>query len=233
MKKLNKFIVSPEYQRIPHLNKEISNMTHDDIQLESPITYPITCWVQEKIDGANLGVSWLNDGPIVRNREHILNKGYSKIKTPAKKQFTSTWNWVHKHEKDIKKVERIWEAPITIYGEWMFAEHSLNYDKLPDLFIAYDIWSVEDERFLSPDLMESLLIQTDIKYITPEKKTFNSIDEIVKESKKESEYRSGVVEGIVIKTNEGLFCKDVFKVVNNLFTRRMDFNDELRKNKLI
>jgi len=32
MRKLNKYKVSPEYQRIPHFNKEISNMTHDDIQ---------------------------------------------------------------------------------------------------------------------------------------------------------------------------------------------------------
>lgn len=162
MRKLNKYKVSPEYQRIPHFNKEISNMTHDDIQLESKVDFPINCWVQEKIDGANLGISWLNDGPIVRNREHILSKGYTKIKTPAKKQFTSTWNWVHAHEDDIKEVEKTWQSPITIYGEWMFAQHSLHYDKLPDLFIAYDIWSVEDEKFLAPDLVQSLLDKTEI-----------------------------------------------------------------------
>jgi len=33
--------ISPDYQRIPHFNKEISNMTHDDIELESPITFPL------------------------------------------------------------------------------------------------------------------------------------------------------------------------------------------------
>lgn len=232
MRKLNKYKVSPEYQRIPHFNKEISNMTHDDIQLESKVDFPINCWVQEKIDGANLGISWLNDGPIVRNREHILSKGYTKIKTPAKKQFTSTWNWVHAHEDDIKEVEKTWQSPITIYGEWMFAQHSLHYDKLPDLFIAYDIWSVEDEKFLAPDLVQSLLDKTEISYIRPDKKTFLSIQDIVTESERESEYRNGVVEGIVMKTSSGFFSKDVFKVVNKLFDRRQDFNDELIKNKL-
>ena len=233
MKKLNKYMVSPEYQRIPHLNKEISNMTHDDIQLESPVAFPLDCFVQEKLDAANLGVSWLNDGPIVRNREHILSKGYTKIRTPAKKQFTSTWNWVHAHEDDIKEVEKTWQSPITIFGEWMYAEHSIFYDRLPDLFIAYDIWSVEDEKFLSPDLTQNLLDKTNIKYIRPDRMKFNNIDEVVRESKRPSEYRNGVVEGIVIKTSSGYFTKSVFKVVNNLFVRRMDFNEELRKNKII
>ena len=233
MKKINRYMVSPEYQRIAHLNKEISNMTHDDIQLESPVDFPLDCFVQEKLDGSNLGVSWLNDGPIVRNREHILNKGYSKIKTPAKKQFTSTWNWVHAHEDDIKEVEKLWESPITIYGEWMFAEHSIFYDRLPDIFIAYDIWSVEDERFLAPNIVKNLLDETKIEYIRPDKMIFSSIDEIVKESKRESDYRKGITEGIVIKTSDGNFCKNVFKVVNNLFIRRLDFNSELRRNKTI
>jgi hypothetical protein len=31
--------IAPDYWRIPHFNKEISNMTHDDIELESPIDF--------------------------------------------------------------------------------------------------------------------------------------------------------------------------------------------------
>lgn len=135
MKRINKRIISPEFHRIPHFNKDISNMTHDDISSDIPINLPIDCYIQEKIDGANMGVSWLNDGPIVRNRENILKKGYSNIRTPAKKQFTPVWNWIHSHENDIKKIEKEWQSPITIYGDWMVAKHSIFYDKLPDWFI--------------------------------------------------------------------------------------------------
>ena len=53
----NLYNLAPEYPRIPHLDKKISNMTHDDIQLEGKIQFPITGWVQEKLDGANTGVS--------------------------------------------------------------------------------------------------------------------------------------------------------------------------------
>jgi atypical dual specificity phosphatase len=233
MNKLSKRQVAPDYNRIPHLNKEISNMTHDDIMLELDIQFPIECWVQEKIDGANMGCSWLNDAPILRNREFILKKGYSKIKTPAKKQFTSAWNWVHKHEEDLKFISEMCYSPICIYGDWMYAKHSLEYDKLPDLFIAYDIWSVEDNAYLSPEIVNTLLAQTSIKYIPSYKVTLNNIQEVIEWSEKESDYRTGIREGIVIKHAEGRLCTQMYKVVNNKFIRREDFNKELIKNTVI
>ena len=231
MKNISKYDLSPEYPRIPHLSKDISKMTHDDIEVDK-ISLPIDGWVQEKIDGANMGVSWLNDGPVLRNRDHILKKGYTKIKTPAKKQFVPAWNWIHKHEKDIKAVSELWESPITIYGEWMVASHSIHYDKLPDYFIAYDIWSIEDGKFLNPEIVESLLSQTNIKYIKPFKMTFATIDSIIKASEMDSLYRNGKVEGIVIKTSSGYFVENMYKVVNKYFERREDFNEKLIKNKI-
>jgi atypical dual specificity phosphatase len=233
MKKLSRYIIAPEFHRIPHFNKEISKATHDDIVLDCPVEFPFTGYVQEKIDGANMGVSF-NDGPILRNREHILKKGYSKIRTNAKKQFTSAWNWLHNHENDIRKIEEIWQSPITIYGDWMFYQHSLHYDKLPDLFVAYDIWSVEDDKYLSPIVVDKLLSQTKIKYIKPQVCIFNSIDDIIELSEKDSDYRNGIREGIVIKTIDGDFLKDSFKVVNKQFKLREDFNTaDAIKNKVI
>ena len=233
MRNISKRQVAPDYNRIPHFNKEISNLTHDDILLETDIEFPLDCWYQEKVDGANMGVSWLDDAPVLRNREHILKKGYTKIKTPSKKQFTSAWNWVHAHKEDIQQISDLCYSPITIYGDWMFAQHSLHYDKLPDLFIAYDIWSVEDDSYLSPELVDELLSKTSISYIKPHKITFNSIQEIIDLSEKESLYRTGIREGIVIKHANGRLCTSMYKVVNKLFTRREDFNEKLIKNKVI
>jgi atypical dual specificity phosphatase len=230
---ISKYKVAPEFHRIPHLNKEISQMTHDDIVLGDNIKFPFECYVQEKVDGANMGVSF-NDGPILRNREHILKKGYSKIKTNAKKQFTSAWNWLHEHEKDIASIEKTWQSPITVYGDWMIYQHSLYYDRLPDKFIAYDIWSVEDNKYLSPETVYKLLIETNICFIIPEKVVFNSIQEIIDFSERESSYRKGLREGIVIKTAENEFLKDTFKVVNKHFKLRQDFNEvPAIKNKFI
>lgn len=228
----NLYNLAPEYPRIPHLDKHISNMTHDDIQLESKLQFPFTGWVQEKLDGANMGVSWTS-GPIIRNRNNILKKGYIKKETPAKIQFRSSWNWLHAHNIDIQKISKSLMTPITIYGEWLYAKHSIFYDKLPDLFIAYDIYIPEDDEWLSPDKFESEISGTNISYIKPIKTTFNDISEVVKMSELPSQYRNGIREGIVIKLSDGKKVTNSFKIVNKFFDRREDFNIELIKNKVI
>lgn len=141
----------------------------DDLRFTEKVIFPFSCFVQEKVDGANMGISWnimSGDAPILRNRNHILRKGFH-AKTPAKKQFQPAWNYVHEHEEDIKKITEIYGSELTVYGEWLYAKHSLEYDKLPDLFLAYDIYSAKDFNFLSPTLVEKLLSQTSIKYIKP------------------------------------------------------------------
>lgn len=230
MKRRNKREISPEYPRIPHFNKEISQMTHDDIFIEEDIRFPLECYVQEKIDGSCVGASWYDGAAVLRNRSHILKKGYSKIRTPSKEQFKSAWNWVNDHRKDIQSISKILMSDVTIYGDYMFAYHSVKYNKLPDWFIAYDIWVVEDNKFLAPNRVEDLLSKTNISYIKPVKTTLNDVSDVIKMSELPSDYTDGVREGIVIKTVDGDFMKDSYKVVNKFFVRRDDFNDELIKN---
>ncbi len=233
MKTLNNWRVAPDYPRIPHLSKDISNMSNDDIVL-SDVTFPLAAEYQEKVDGANLGISWNNDGPVVRNRNFVLNKGYSKINTPSKRQFVNTWQWIHKHEEDIKQVIDRWMAPLTIYGEWMWAKHSIGYDKLPDLFLAYDIWSPLDNKFVSVTKMEELLSGTNIKYIPSIKKQFSSIQDVKETSELKSQYRDDYAEGIVMKICSDRWLEKTYKVVNKFYVRRDNFNEEeLIKNKLI
>ena len=223
--------LAPDYPRIPHLDKAISNMTHDDILTESEFDFPLEAWVQEKVDGANMGVSWTS-GPVLRNRNNILKKGYIEKGTPAKLQFRPAWNWIHENGKDIRNISKELMTPVTIYGEWMLAKHSLEYDKLPDWFLAYDIYLPEERKFLSPEAFENIMSETKINFIKSEKVTFNDISDVVKWSEKPSEYRKGIREGIVIKTSSNGYLDDSFKVVNRYFVRREDFNNELIKNKI-
>lgn len=219
----------PEYPRIPHLDKNISNMTHDDIVIDNKINFPFEGFVQEKLDGANLALTWTN-GPVVRNRNNILKKGYIKKETPSKLQFRSVWNWIHEYNKDIQKVSKSMMTPISIFGEWMYAKHSIFYDKLPDLFIAYDIYLPEYDEWVSPEILVRELSETKIKFIKPERKLFNCLEDVIKEAELKSDYREGVREGIVIKMVEGEKIVKSFKIVNRFFERREDFNEELIKN---
>jgi len=231
MKQINNlYNISPEYTRIAHLDKNISNMTHDDILID--VELPFEGYVQEKVDGSNVGVSWL-DSAILRNRNKVLRKGYIKKETPAKLQFRPAWNWIHEHSEDIKYLSKKLMSPITIYGEWMIAQHSIHYDKLPDWFLAFDIYVVEDKKYLSTDIFEELMSNTKISFIKSKYMKFNSINEIVMESELSSDYRDGIREGIVIKQCKNGWVDRSFKIVNSQFTRRDDFNtSELIKNKL-
>lgn len=224
--------IAPDYQRIPHFNRQISQMTHDDIELESPVDFPLDCWIQEKVDGSNMGVSWTS-GPVLRNRKHILKKGYIEKDTPAKLQFRPAWNWINEHRGDIIKCSKIIGGPVTIYGEWLNFSHSIFYDKLPDLFLAYDIWSAEESKFLSPLIVEEVLSETEIKFIKSKNIILNSVLDIIKISEMNSQFRDGLSEGIVVKTSQGRFLKDTWKVVNKKFVRREDFNESTPiKNKI-
>jgi hypothetical protein len=218
--------LSPDFPRIPHLDETISNMESDDIKLNN-IIFPLECWAQEKVDGSNVGISWMNNEPFLRTREKILRKEYSKTKNLTKSQYVPLWNWIYSHKKDILKiVNKI--GICTIYGEWLMYEHSIGYDKLPDYFLSYDIWSYELKRFLEMGEFEKLISSTNIHYIKPEKYIFNNIDEIKIQSEKTSLYRNDIVEGIVLKNTNFLS-----KVVNNKFIRKHNFNDKRIKNKLI
>ena len=100
--------------------------------------------------------------------------------------------------------------------------------------MAYDIWSVEDKKFIAPLLVEELLSKTSIHYISTKEMCFNDLNSVKKVAELPSDYRNGTREGIVIKTTKGDFVDKFYKVVNDFFERRDDFNETpLVKNKLV
>jgi hypothetical protein len=224
--------IAPDYPRIPHL-PGISHIAIDDVVLGEMPNFPLVAWVQEKVDGANMRISWNmeDDAPILGNREHILRKGYMKD-TPAKKQFVPAWNWLHEKSDAISLLIRA-HGQIVIYGDWMLAKHSIEYDQLPDWFIAYDVWSCDLGRFFSPKRCVEMLRDTGITFVDSTIETFYTPEEIIAFSERPSGCKNGAREGIVLKTEEGEFVKDSFKVVNKMFVRSDNFNERsLIKNKL-
>lgn len=84
----------PEYPRTLHLPHN-PNAARNDLIASSKDVAEIfssdNVYIEEKIDGANCGMMLIDDGkgesiPLIRNRSHILSKGYNKG-TPAKQQF--------------------------------------------------------------------------------------------------------------------------------------------------
>lgn len=147
--------ILPSYPRTPHLPHK-PNASGDDLvapESEATVLFGAHICVEEKIDGASVGVAVLDGHPVVRNRDHILRKGYVK-NTAAKKQFASLWNWFYDHQDQIESL-----VPYSIYGEWLVAQHGIYYSRLPDWFVPYDLYDPEVGQFLSPVKARELLTQ--------------------------------------------------------------------------
>ena len=104
--------------------------------------------VEEKVDGANLGLSVDASGTLrAQNRGCFLG-------TRASPQFQPLWPWLEARR------ERLAEAlgqRLILFGEWCFAVHSVRYDALPDWFLAFDVYDREASRFWSAERRDVLV----------------------------------------------------------------------------
>ena len=96
--------------------------------------------IEEKIDGANLGISFDREGNI-----RAQNRG-SYIELPGSGQWKKLSEWL------APRIDLIFEHltdRYILFGEWCYAQHSILYDRLPDWFLAFDLYDRESERFLA------------------------------------------------------------------------------------
>lgn len=151
-----------KFPKTPHLPFNSLAATDDDIVADKDAIRIIynseRIVVQEKLDGANLRIQFDGESePAIGNREHVLKKGYVKKNTPAKLQFRPVWNWAYSNKKKFANLTNMLDETPIVFGEWMLAQHTTKYDKLPTLFFAYDIFV--DNIFLDPIETIELLIR--------------------------------------------------------------------------
>lgn len=115
--------------------------------------------VEEKVDGANMGISIRrSDGKIVvQNRSHFVSSSYHA-------QFQPLDKWLAKHTADLWEI--LEPGRHILYGEWLYATHSVRYDRLPGWFIAYDIYDKAEDKFLARACVTELLAKTEVSQIS-------------------------------------------------------------------
>ena len=112
--------------------------------------------VEEKIDGANLGISFDSHGKLLlQNRGEYINETYFGQWKPLK-------TWLSLHEDELFDV--LGDSYI-LYGEWCYACHSVKYDKLPDWFLAFDLYDKGKNKFLSVQKRDKKLKGTMISLV--------------------------------------------------------------------
>jgi hypothetical protein len=97
--------------------------------------------IEEKVDGANAGISFDEDANLcLQCRGHYLTGGPRERQFGPFKQWASTWQ---------DSLFDALSARYLLFGEWMYAKHTVYYDLLPHYFLAYDVWDRERRVFLS------------------------------------------------------------------------------------
>jgi hypothetical protein len=105
--------------------------------------------VEEKIDGANLGLSaGAEAGEIqAQNRGTILDFDH------LHPQFRPLRQWLAMRRFQLHDALG---PDLTIFGEWCYATHSIVYTRLPDWFVLFDVFDRTSRRFWSVDRRNAL-----------------------------------------------------------------------------
>jgi hypothetical protein len=147
-----------KYPRTPHLFG--SKGTDDDKHLgrkesEAFIADP-SLVVEEKLDGTNVGIHFNSRGRMVLQcRGHEITEGMHP-QYDLFKQWTSVKRPVF---------EAMLGDRLILYGEWLYAKHTVHYRKLPHYFFEFDIYDKDAQKFLTLETRLELLQDSGIQTV--------------------------------------------------------------------
>lgn len=170
--------------------------------------------IEEKLDGANLGLSLARDGSL-----RAQNRGQYLVE-PHAGQFARLPAWLGQHGEDLRSVLK---PNLIFFGEWCAARHSLDYAALPDWFLLFDVYDSTADRFWSiarrNELASSAGLVT-VPQVLHGKATVPRLKKLVSDTA--SRYRAGTLEGVVIRRESDDWCEARAKLVRPDFMQTID-----------
>ena len=144
-----------KYPRTPHLFG--SKGTDDDRHMgpadSAAFVADPSLIAEEKLDGTNVGVHFTAAGRMVLQcRGHEITEGMH----PQYDLFKQ-WTAVKRPVLEALLADRF-----ILFGEWLYAKHSVHYRALPHYFFEFDIYDKDEACFLSLEVRLSMLAGTGI-----------------------------------------------------------------------
>ena len=225
-----------KYPRTPHLFGWKG--TEDDKHLgkkasEAFIADP-SLIVEEKLDGTNTGIHFTPGGRLILQcRGHEITEGMHS-QYDLFKQWTSVKRPV---------LEAMLGDRFILFGEWLYAKHSVHYQALPHYFFEFDIYDKEAGRFLDLKSRLKMLDGTGILTV-PVVHTgaakMEQLAALIAASAYESIFdnpRTGrldnLMEGLYFRTEEAGFVSARAKMVRPEFVERIQQSEHWQHQKMI
>lgn len=133
-----------KYPRTPHLFG--STGTNDDKHLGERESIAFlsrdSLIVEEKIDGTNVGIHFGDAGNLVLQcRGHLITEGMHP-------QYDLFKQWA---TVKLRALEDRLANRYILFGEWVYAKHSVHYRRLAHYFFEFDVYDKHEAAFISLD----------------------------------------------------------------------------------
>ena len=183
-----------KFPRTPHLFLLPGVQVRDDkiMSAEEVVHFladPVT--VEEKVDGANIGLSFNESGQLkIQNRGGYIEPGFSE-------QFNPLWDWAYQRLSVLQ--EHVGKKYI-LFGEWCYVKHSIHYTQLPDYFIGFDMYDKQSGTFLNTHDRNHFFDQMNIARVPQigrKRYQLNELTEML--SSVLSSFYNGPMEGIYLR----------------------------------
>ena len=138
------------YPRTPHLEGsrlQDGDEDHDHVPYRHLAGLHLV--VEEKLDGANTGISFSPSGELL-----LQSRGHYLVGGGRERQFNFVKAWAAAHTDWL--LGRL-EDRYVMYGETLTKKHSVFYDALPHHFFEFDVLDRHSGDFLSTDARRALL----------------------------------------------------------------------------
>ncbi|MDR3605620.1 MAG: RNA ligase family protein [Syntrophaceae bacterium] len=182
--------------------------------------------VEEKVDGANLGISFDSSGSLKRQ-----NRG-AYLEAPFTGQWKKLPEWL------LPKTDLFLDVlsdQYILFGEWCYAQHSVYYDQLSDWFLGFDVFDKNEQRFFSSQRRDSMFQRLGIcqtPFIARGHFSFETLGTLFSKSLLSEEPS----EGLYLRYDDGDWLGQRAKLVRSQFVQNIEKHwtrGGIRPNRLI
>lgn len=168
--------------------------------------------VEEKVDGANLGISFDSSGNI-----QAQNRG-AYLHLPSSGQWHKLSEWLKPRTDAL--FEQLTDQFI-LFGEWCYAQHSVKYDRLPDWFLGFDIYDISNAKFFSCPRRDEVFRTIGIDQVPILNRGYFSLSEL-NSFLSQSKLSGKPAEGLYLRFDRGDWLEQRAKLVRPAFIQSVE-----------
>lgn len=177
--------------------------------------------VEEKLDGANLGIS---NGPNGRLRAQNRGQYLTEL---GSGQFRRLPDWLALHGKRLS--DDLGDQLIA-FGEWCAARHSLDYISLPDWWLLFDVYDRRAGKFWSTRRRNAWAAAAGLATVPSVADGVQTLAGLrLGVESWMSRYRPDGLEGVVVRREDERWLLNRGKIVRSDFAQAMEVHWRKRK----